>query len=178
MVLTLVCSLFLQDSPKTDDDAIVFVPWDAWVRFEKGSWVRYRVESPSATITGRTVLQAKNEELILLQSVQKVKVGDGEFETEPTPIELKPPSSRPEPCATCKNLHRSNPKRGTEQLEVAGRKLRCVIVTDVVYDCQGKEIGRAQAWYSRDVPGWIVRMETTSPSGKVTHVCLEFEAKK
>jgi hypothetical protein len=62
-----------------------------------------------------------------------------------------------------------------ETTEAAGRKFACWKVETVPYECNGRpaESRKVTVWYSREVPGWIVKWK--SPIARM--VVSSFEAK-
>lgn len=63
-------------------------------------------------------------------------------------------------CSMCGKAHKkSDQEWSNEEVDVAGKKLRCDVLDQTTYDCKGEKQYVAKTWYSKDVPGWVAMSE-------------------
>lgn len=149
--------------------------WDSWSSFGEGSWARYSIRTRGTQFSARTLLQSKEGDALVLKLNNRTSPMDGERETPATTTRVR--KSDANACPQCRKEHKSEPKEEKETVETADRKFACIVVSDGIYDCTGRSIGQIKTWFSKEVPGWIVKMESTKDGVKVRLLLIEFEVK-
>lgn len=149
-------------------------PAAGWKDFGKGSWIRlkgttrFMTQGKVQTVDTETkyVLIDKTDDKLVLE-VYSTAMGQTDKQVQ----ELK---LKPEPG----NLRVKELSRGEEELEVAGKKLRCAWTEYLVETNESKAVTRL--WTSKDVPGQTVKMKIklSKPSEmEVDMMAAEFEKK-
>jgi len=161
-------------------DAFLYDAWAAWNSFGVGA----RVEHEAESVSGRTVvvrtIEKKTEELVTIRVARKVRVEDKDVEQSELEHVSKPRPGDPPPsekCMSCGKVHPKDVKESRQKVRVDKQEIDCALLESTVLDCAGKKIGKLRRWYSRDVPGWMVKMETTVDDLRTTTVCLRFTKK-
>jgi len=79
-------------------------------------------------------------------------------------------------CPLCRTAFKDHPDLGTwgaEMLKLDGRDLACTTYESAVLNCVGQATPWVRLWYSRDVPGHVVKMTSAQCSMSV----VKYEAK-
>ncbi len=175
LAMALACAM--QD-PKPEPFS--YDAWAAWSSFGVGA----RIEHEAESVSGRTVvvrtIEKKTEELVTIRVVRKVRVEDKDEEkTELETVSKPKPGDLPpaEKCMTCNKAHPKDVKESRQKVRVDKQEIDCVLLESTVLDCAGKKIGKLRRWYSKDVPGWMVKLETTVDDLRATTMCLRFTRK-
>jgi hypothetical protein len=174
----MLVAAYAMQEPKTEPFS--YDAWAAWSSFGVGA----RVEHEAESVSGRTVvvrtIEKKTEELVTIRVVRKVRVEDKDEEKTELEQVLKPkPGDKPpvEKCLTCGKAHPTDVKESKQKVRVDKLEIDCALLESTVLDCAGKKIGKLRRWYSKEVPGWMVKMETTVDDLRSTTVCLRFTRK-
>ncbi len=175
----------MQDPPKPPEpkaqETFRYDPWEAWNSFDAGSFVEYKQDGPSGKATIRRSIDRKTEDVVTIKVTQFMKVGEKDSESTThdqvkKPLEGAPPPAD-RPCITCKKLHPKNITQDTTKLKIADQELECTRLESTVMDCQGKKIGTLSRYYSKDVPGWLVKMESVVEDTRTSTICTSFTRK-
>ncbi len=140
-------------------DAVENPAYRRWADSAPGSWVTLTLEGDTAGYKSRaemtTTLKEINEkEAVIEQKTVAILMGE---RTEQPPhkdsIPAKVAKEPPDPAAP-------KPEEGEEEIEVAGKKLKCRWVR-LVTEKGGVKV-TTRSWYASEIPGGLARMETTT----------------
>lgn len=154
--------------------------WESWSAFGVGAMVEHRTETPSGPMTVVRTIESKTKDLVTLRVSRLTKVGDKDVETPEMEHVKKPGPDDPKiapSCSKCRKVHPKDVKEGKQKLKVGDAELDCVLLTSTVVDCDGKKVGTLKRWLNKDVPGWLVRMETLVEDIRTTMECRRFSKK-
>lgn len=142
----------------------------AWTGFGPGSWVKLVMESAPG---GRKTLREDIVRLVRLTPEQAVverqtrTTADGRSVPQAPYLETIPAK---------RDRLDEILREGEEEIEVAGRRLRCrVLELERMLDGQKK---RVKLWASDEVPGGAVRMELRAPGAESPELTLRAEGWK
>jgi hypothetical protein len=145
-----------------------------WGSFKKGSFTKMK------TVTEMDIAGTKNKsELTMTYTLKDLTADEAVVETEmvmanvpPQKSEMKMPLKAPEGKATG---DAPKPKTGTEEIEVAGKKLKCNW-TEMETDAGGTKTV-TKVYTNEDVPGFTVKSVSKSPTMTSTMEVVEFSSK-
>lgn len=152
-----------REEPMRAEPRFVYDHWAAWNSFEKGAWVEQETVSrfgdmPESKMTMKTVITSKSDTEVKGDRGEWMKdlvlaarsTGGGAAEDK-----CKMPG-----CEKKFSEHKKpETKNGTEEIEVAGKKLKCDAVEMTGYDCKGEKQLTSKTWYSKVIPGWAAKSE-------------------
>lgn len=171
-MMTLALLLAIQD------DTFQYSEWEAWNAFEAGSSVTMEIEAGGMKVKMTSTIKSKSDTEITLEGeteMNGMKVPTGERKV----VKPSTPPSKADPtCPKCKKEHFAKPTITKEKVKVGDRELETTVMEIVATSCEGNELGRSKTWYSKDVPGWIVRQDATFAKSSSKQTCLAFDAKK
>lgn len=143
-----------------------FDPWEAWNAFKEGSSVEYEVVMSETTIVQSKTIAKKEEKVITLKTV--VRAAGSEVPGEEP---VRKPEGATTECPLCgepvKN-HADPGKWSDDKVKVGDRELACRRWQSPEKMCNGNEMPKTTIWYSKEVPGHIVKLETSGYALKVT----------
>lgn len=153
----------LPPAPRKQD--FVFDPWEAWNSFAVGAAVEYEVEASGQRMNQVKTLAKKDAEALKLECVMKFQTGSSTTESRFEEAVRKSETSWPPKgeCGLCKKPfadHKDESRWTREKLKVGDRELECLVLEPAAKNCIGQDNPRMKFWYSREIPGWIVRSET------------------
>ncbi|MBI4564287.1 MAG: hypothetical protein HY716_06305 [Planctomycetes bacterium] len=123
----------------------------AWSGFGIGSWMTYRNFEKGPKDERSSVIR---------MSLTKVQADQVTIRIEAL-VNGKPTGSRETPTST----KMPEAKRVREEtLDIDGKSIACVLYEQVVEDKSGQE--RVRTWYSREIPGRIVKEESEASKGQ------------
>lgn len=161
VVASLAVLFCLQDG-KIDNPQYTF-----WKSFKTGSTVSWKMESEHAgqkmcleiTIT----LKAIDDKEVTLENRSSMDMGGKKHDM--------PAKEQKHPAKTEKNEMGKLVKEGDEEIEVAGKKLKCK------WQDYEKEKDQYRVWLSDEIPGRVAKMEGTQRGSKMTLTVTAYEAK-
>jgi hypothetical protein len=153
-----------------EKDNPAFKYWSEW---GIGSNTKYKMEMDQAgqkmEMETTMKLLEKAEGKVVVESSGKMKIGGNEIATPPQKQEIKAKEAADK---------FKIDKEGDEEIEVAGKKLKCHWV-EMTQEAGGKKM-TVKAWMSKDIPGGMAKSEMT-PEGAAAPmmkmVALEWEKK-
>ena len=159
MLLGLVVALL----SSSQDSQFKYNRWDAWNSFEEGSRVKVHLKLKNLQTVTERYLKKKEEKIIRIIAEVTSTVREREYKAKPREEQIYKPrenADKPVKCGMCNDHRSSDIKESKEKLKVAGKSLTCIKQQVTMYDCKGNvaEGGRITTWYSKKVPGWIVRV--------------------
>jgi hypothetical protein len=154
-----------------------FDPWESWNAFKAGASVEYEIEDVAGKKTLSKTIELKEDASIRLKTLLQRKVRGVPMQ-EPGTEEIAKKAAAPPECPQCRKAHTPQVKQSKEKVKTAAGEIDCVLVQTTPIDCKGQATGTAsKAWYSRSVPGWLVRSESGTGDAKVTVIVAAFERK-
>ena len=159
------------DAGKTAEPAKAAAAKHPWGSFKKGSFVKTKavmtMETPKMTTETSTTQTLKDltadEAVVEMETVIP--------NVPPQKNEMKIPLKAPEG----KAADGPKPKTGSEDLEVAGKKLKCTW-TETESEANGVK-SVTKVWMCDDIPGHMAKMVMKSPTMTMTTEVVGFEAK-
>ncbi len=140
--------------------------YEGWASFRVGATVRIESETSveatkSVTRTTTQLLEVASDRLVLESTVTTISGGKeltAPVRKREVPSKIsKDDLPKPDP---------SNTKEGDEELDVGGRKVACHFV-EVTRIVDGKK-SVTKTWTSKEVPGGLVKMESTTEGTPAT----------
>lgn len=163
-----------------DKDDFKFSEWEAWDSVADGSWVKMEMVSDfggtKTTMTMTTTRLSKKDDVITVETVMvmnKMKLPGQKRQIK----KPKESDTAKKECPKCSKEHKSDVKTSKTKVKIGDKELACTLQEFTAYDCDGKEVSSGKIWYSKDVPGHMVRMETKMAQGTSKMNCLGFEKK-
>lgn len=146
-----------------------------WAKFKPGTFVTYKqvTEVADQKMAGEatyTLLEVAPEQVVI-EIKSSMTMPDGKkLDTPPQkmPYPAKIPKSEAPPEATKEEKpDPAKPKitEGTDEVEVSGKKYKCK--TTATEMKQGDQTMVSKTWMSDDIPGGLLKMETTGPGMSV-----------
>lgn len=174
-----------RDVPKMEKPAEVtprktetfrFDAWEGWNAFAPGSSVEFEMDAGGTKMTVLKTLEKKGAERHELKTFTRTKVGDSESKFDGSEAVLKSRPMEGGDCPLCSKPYASHdPGKWTEEvLKIGERDVKCMKLESPAKNCKGEATPATLVWYSKEVPGWWVRME--SPNFKMR--ATAFDAKK
>lgn len=147
LLLTLALALQSNDNPE----------WPYWKSMKVGSTVKYKMEMSNAgqSMEGemtRTLLEIGAEKAVV-ERKGRITVNGQTVDMPADKDEVKPKDDKP-----TKIL-----KDTSEEIEVAGKKLKCRYV-ETEKEEEGEKIS-AKIWAHEDIPGGVAKMDVKTPGG-------------
>ena len=143
-----------------------------WTSCKPGSWVKMKMEMSTA---GRKIesesthkLLELKDDLAVVEITGKSKVGEKEFALPAQKQEIK----AKEPAEKVKIA-----SEGDEEIDVAGKKLKCHWYEYSTK--QGEKDTKGKAWLSKEIPGGTAKVEMAGADGgkAIVMVAVEWEKK-
>jgi len=143
-----------------------------WTSCKPGSWVKMKMEMASAgkkieSETTHKLLELKDD-VAVVEITGKSKVGEQEFAlpTQKQEIKAKEPADKIKITS-----------EGDEEIEVAGKKLKCHWFE--YSGKQGEKDSKGKAWMSKEIPGGMAKIEVGGPDAAkpIVMVAVEWEKK-
>jgi hypothetical protein len=149
-----------------------------WAKFKVGAWYRIKVENGSGTdasvMKQTTKLVSRTEEQAVIETSVTIVAGEHEFSQPATRSEIPAKTEKFEvPVEEGENAPKIETKEGTDELTVGGRKIKCR-TTETTTETPDLKMW-SKSWYSEEVPGGTVRMESKmeKPVESTTTTTLE-----
>ena len=142
--------------------------YKGWASFKAGSVVTYKYIKDGAAQPGlqKTTLVSIDEKEAVLETTYVLEGKD-----PGKPLQRKVPAKAPAASAP------PNVKEGEEEIEVAGKTLKCRTKEFEKKLASGKTAG-LKYWIHAEIPGMVAKVETTNEGGpKVLMVASEWEKK-
>ncbi len=144
-----------------------------WASFKAGSFVKLKITS-EMEVAGNKM---KNEST-MIQTLKEVTADSYTLETDMgiagvPKNEQKLPLKGPE---GAKAPEGPKPKTGSEEIEVAGKKMKCTW-TEMEIDAGGQKM-TVKTWTNEDVPGFTVKSTSKGATSTSTTEAVEFSSKK
>lgn len=193
LAAALLGMILVAAAPQAKDGKPTWDDWNAWNGFPEGAWVTterdYRGEQKT-TWTRR--LTKKTPDLITVKEDVERKKDDKNADDLP-PFVLPVPGfengewhydriSKLSPCPTCRADHKPSivTELKKEKLKIGNKEVLCYVMDAVPFDCKGAKDGTSRWWLSKEVPGGLVKRESTTEGkpGKVVDTVLDFDKKK
>ncbi|MBI2898871.1 MAG: DUF2950 family protein [Planctomycetes bacterium] len=159
-------------------------PWGSWNQLEVGSFVVIEMVSDyggnKTKMTWTKTLDKKGEEHVL-KTEMVMTVGGTETKNPGEERVSKMRDWSDMECFFCKRKGCTGnlPKWSKGELTVDGRKIACDVAEMPEKNCRGEANSyKFRTWYSNDVPGQMVKMESEAGGGKTTMVVVKFEARR
>lgn len=160
------------DGGKTDaGGGFKYDMWAAWNSFDKGAWVEQETTSkfgdmPESKSSMKTTITSKDDKVVKGdRNMAGMDMKDQEIAKKPEGGGTGATSDKcPMPGCEKKLSEHKKPetKNSTDEIEVAGKKLKCDVVESTNYDCKGEKQVTIKNWYSKEIPGWIAKSESES----------------
>ncbi|NLI78489.1 MAG: hypothetical protein GX442_18875 [Candidatus Riflebacteria bacterium] len=145
-----------------------------WAKFKPGTMVKYAQTSEmmgnkTQSEVAYTLLEVTPEKVVIEMGGSTVIMGN-QTEMPKTRIEYPAKADAADP--NVKSAINAKTSQSEEEIEVAGGKIRCKVFETTV-EQQGSQI-KSRFWSSDDVPGTLVKSETTmeKPVQSVTVLAL------
>ena len=135
--------------------------WDSWNSFPEGAWVTFKMSSPVEQSSTKKLVK-KEADRLTLEAVRDSSFGGKTTRTGTLTRTPKKKAVVNETCDSCgKKYDWPAEEWTTDFLEVGGVKLETTVGTSYGALCMEEEhvFLATKTWYSRKVPGWIVRTE-------------------
>lgn len=145
--------------------------WAGWNAFEVGAEVELEMDAGGSKLTIQKTLAKKTADEITVKNVTKMKIGDQEYES-PYDEPVRKPATFDAACPMCgkKSVeHEALGKWSQDRIKVGDQEIDCWVFETGDKDCKGNKITyKTKVWYSNEVPGQTVRLETESTKMWVT----------
>jgi hypothetical protein len=167
--------------------------WNTWSAFPEGAWVTMEKDNRGEFKTTFTLtLTKKTPDLLAVKEDVEKKKDDKNADDQP-PLVLPVPgfengewhyARNPKPivCPTCGASHKDSivTEQKKDKLTIAGKEVLCQVMDVVTFECKGAKDSTSRWWWSKEVPGWLVKREYTAEGrpGKVVETVLDFDKKK
>lgn len=168
----LACAFPAQDKYKFDY-------WEAWNGFETGSTVEFELEASGMKMKVSKTIDKKEKDEIRVKSETVFKYGDTETKS-PTEEKVRRPFGsagddvRCPLCGKGVKEHQDLGKWSQGKFKVGERELDVHLYETPAKNCKGDPLSVSKVWYSPEVPGHVVKLETE----QMKMTLLRFEAKK
>jgi hypothetical protein len=142
-----------------------------WGSFKKGSFVKMKSVTDMETPKMKT-------EMTMTQTLKDLTADEAVIETETVIPNIPPQKSEmklPLKAAEGKAVDGPKPKTSTEEIEVAGKKLKCT-VTEMETEAGGTKTV-TKVWTNDEVPGHTVKTQSKNPTMTMTMEVIEFSSK-
>ncbi len=157
--------------------------WESWNAFAEGSSVTLETTSDfggnKSVMKTTTTLKKKEAEKITV--TDEMEVAGNKMPGTDRVIEKPKGAPAAGDCPACKKPAKDHKapevKESEAKAKVGDQELTVAQIASTVFDCSGKETMTTVAQYSKDVPGWIVRMEAKMAQGSTTQVATGFTKK-
>lgn len=159
-----------KDPIKTDGGgAFKYDMWEAWNSFDKGAWVEQETASkfgdmPESKSSMKSTITTKGDKEIKGdRSMSGMDMKDQLLATKPQGGGGGATSDTCQMPGCGKKLadhKKPETKNSTEEVEVAGKKLKCDVIESTNYDCKGEKSSSSKSWFSKDIPGWTAKSES------------------
>jgi hypothetical protein len=139
-----------------------------WVGFKAGSWVKYKFEAPGAPAT----MEIQQLRTLVEITPDKVKLDQADLVIMNGKERPSPPSPNTYDAKCPKEQKIVSQKE--EELEVAGKKLKCLRV-EMLTEGGGAKITVIH-WMAAEIPGGIAKTEYTTEIGGQASRTIKFSA--
>jgi hypothetical protein len=154
----------------------VYSAWESWDAFGHGSSVEFEMETAGMKLRQTKKLDRRTEGQITLATEVILSMGGNEMKTPGEEPVKKDAAGAEGKCPLCGQPVKGHDDLGTwgaEMLKIDGQDLACTTYETPAMNCAGQATPQVRMWYSRDVPGHIVKMTTA----QLTMTAVKFEAK-
>jgi hypothetical protein len=152
-----------------------FDNFEAWNAFKEGSLVEIEMDASGNKMKTVKVIDKKAPEEITLKTEIIMTVGGNEMKTPGTePVKKIPAGAVDGTCPLCNKSykdHKDESKWSEETNKVGDKEVKCQVLESPAKNCKGDDMPKSKMWYSTEVPGHMVKMET--PQMKMTVVKFE-----
>lgn len=170
--LALVAAAGLARAEETVDSPL----YKQWAKFKAGTSVTYKQQTDVAgqKMDGEatyTLLEVTPTEAVIeIKNTMTMPDGkkiDTPAQKMPYPAKIPKSQAPPDPAAPKEETNEPKPKvtEGTEEVEISGKKYKCK--TTATEMTQGDQKMVSKTWMSDDIPGGLVKMETTGANMSV-----------
>lgn len=154
-------------------DAFQQDPWACWASFDKGAWVEMEttMEGSDFKSSFRTTLTSKSD-----REVRGERFGMADQVLATKEVKCPMPSCDKKPgehchtpeckktgahCCRCDKHKPAEEKWSREDLKIGDQTVSCHVAETTLYDCDGRQSTTTKMWYSKDVPGWLVKFKAS-----------------
>ena len=166
-----------------------FNEWNAWKDMGDGSWIV--VETVSKTGGTETKMEVKTnrdsmtDEAITLSSTTTIFMKGVDIPPSTATHEVKKPgkdgTNTYTDCPKCKKPYKGHSTVKTtkdQKLTIDGKEINCTLMESEFTDCESDKVSSSsKMWLSKDVPGWMVKMESKTGGSETTMTVSKFEKK-
>jgi membrane-bound inhibitor of C-type lysozyme len=154
-------------SARADDDMIDNPAYQSWAKYKVGTWVEYQTDSEAMgsknTIITTQTLKSLTPDAATVVIQSSMTVSGNKMDMPPQTQEITSKIKRPPAAAATSNAPQI--EKGTEDVKVGDKTYACKW-TQVTTEQNGMKTV-AKTWSCDDVPGSIVRIES-STTGSMT----------
>jgi hypothetical protein len=193
MAAAFLAMVLVAATPQSKDGKPSWQDWNAWNGFPEGAWVTMEKDSRGDFKTTFTLTLTKKTSDLLTVKEDVEKKKDAKNADDQPVLVLPVPgfengewhyARNPKPivCPTCLADHKPSivTELKKEKLKIANKEVLCLVMDVVPFDCKGAKSGTSRWWMSKEVPGGLVKRESTAEGkpGKVVEIVLDFDKKK
>ncbi len=163
-----------------DDKEFKYSKWAAWNGFAVGSSVTVELSSTEVKFNTIFTLSKKEAEQLVLETATEAE-GTKE-KNDPEQVDKEDAAAVQEKdqvdCLLCKKHKTLAYKNGAEKRKIGDKEYDTLWFQNDTLTCGSKVVMTSKTWYCKDVPGWIVRRETTVVGAATfTENCVAFVKK-
>jgi hypothetical protein len=141
-----------------------------WSGFPKGSFVKLK------TVTETDIAGTRSRtEITRTHTLKELSPDSAVIETVTVMTDVPAPSQSEEKIPLKARFDVSKGKNGSEELEIAGARLKCSWTETEADDGGNRAVTRV--WQNEEVPGFIVKTVTKSPTMTSTMEVVEYRSK-
>jgi hypothetical protein len=167
-LIALVAAFSALAGLRRDDDNPEYKLWSG---FKKGAWVKHKMTNEMTGFKSEMENTTKLEDLTADKAViETVMVMSGNklpAQKRDVPAKVKTEAAKGDA---------PKPKEGDEEIEIAGKKVKCHWVETTTETNGNKTV--AKVWQSKDIPGGMAKMEantTGAATSKMVMVAVEWK---
>lgn len=138
-------------------------PFESWSGCKEGSMVEFEMETSGMKMKQSKTLDKKGADECVLKTEMVMKVGDNETKTPGEEKVQKPKGGTDGECPLCHKKfseHKDEGKWTEESVKVGDKDVKAWKYEIAPKNCKGDDNPKTTMWYSADVPGGMVKMET------------------
>ncbi|HZE98354.1 MAG TPA: hypothetical protein VE981_15085 [Planctomycetota bacterium] len=141
-----------------------FDNFEAWNAFKEGSMIEVEMDTAGTKMKTVKTIDKKAPEEITLKTEMIMTVGGNEMKTPGTePVKKMAAGAVEGNCALCGKPykdHKDETKWTDETVKVGDKDVKCMVMETPAKNCKGDDMPKTKMWYSTEVPGHMVKMET------------------
>ena len=152
--------------------------YQQWSQFKAGTFVTTKLTSTfgemKTTMETTTTLKEITEQKLVIAMKTAMMVGDQKFE-QPVPDQTV--DAKVEEMVPTEEAKKDDIKVETseEEVELLGKKLKCTLTKTTLMMNEQKTV--TKVWTCKEVPGSVVKMETTSEGSSTSMIVTAYEIK-